>query len=321
MQDHDTHYKALFSHKEMVRDLLQGFAQGEWLKQADLNSLEQVNNDFVSEHYKPMQRHEDMIWRLKIGEHWVYLYMMLEFPSQPDRWMALRMLSYAALLWERLVKLNELAPNNLLPPILPIVLYNGEKPWDAPLELYQLYFPAPQELQQYQPRMRYWLLEERMLIEQAECIGVRNLAAAIFRLEFSSEPSDVRNVLLELNSWMQKGSSASLRRSMLRFAWKWFNRHAPGYDFDDLGHPDGDLTMLAERFEQWKTNIHQSGLHEGLQKGLQKGQAHSLCLLMEARFGSLSLEHRQRIEQADDQTLNIWMIRVLNAQTAEEVLL
>ena len=260
-----------------------------------------------------MQRHEDMIWRLKIGE--------------------------------RLVKLDELAPDNLLPPILPIVLYNGEKPWEVPLELHQLYFPAPQELQQYQPRMRYWLLEERALLDQAQSIGIKNLVAAIFRLEFSSEPDDVRNILLELNSWMHQGSSPNLRYSMFRFACKWFRRHAPGYDFDDLQNPNGDLTMLAQRIEQWKTDIHQhgllegrqeglqegiekgiqegiqKGLQEGIEKGLQKGQAHSLCLLMQARFGSLSSEHRQRIEQADDQTLNMWMIRILNAQTPEEVLL
>ena len=34
---HDTGYKLLFSHPEMVRDLLTGFFGGAWLEQADRN--------------------------------------------------------------------------------------------------------------------------------------------------------------------------------------------------------------------------------------------------------------------------------------------
>jgi predicted transposase YdaD len=103
---HDTGYKQLFSHPEMVRDLLTGYVPGPWLKQADFSSLERVNASYVSESER--QRHDDMVWRLKVGERWVWVYLMLEFQSESDPWMALRMMVYVGLLSQHLVKEGEL---------------------------------------------------------------------------------------------------------------------------------------------------------------------------------------------------------------------
>ena len=44
---HDTGYKLLFSHPEMVRDLLIGYMPGEWLKEGDFTSLNRVNGSYV----------------------------------------------------------------------------------------------------------------------------------------------------------------------------------------------------------------------------------------------------------------------------------
>lgn len=46
---HDTGYKLLFAHPEMVRDLLTGYMPGPWLAQADFSTLERVNARYVSD--------------------------------------------------------------------------------------------------------------------------------------------------------------------------------------------------------------------------------------------------------------------------------
>ena len=66
---HDNDYKMLFSHPEMVRDLLLGFVPGDWGQHARFETLERVNASYVSETDK--QRHDDMVWRLKVGPRWV----------------------------------------------------------------------------------------------------------------------------------------------------------------------------------------------------------------------------------------------------------
>jgi hypothetical protein len=45
--DHDTGYKLLFSHPEMVRDLLVGYVSGEWINEADFTTLEYINASAV----------------------------------------------------------------------------------------------------------------------------------------------------------------------------------------------------------------------------------------------------------------------------------
>ncbi len=45
--DHDTGYKLLFAHPEMVRDLLIGYVSGEWIAEADFTTLEHINASAV----------------------------------------------------------------------------------------------------------------------------------------------------------------------------------------------------------------------------------------------------------------------------------
>ena len=49
MPDHDNSYKLLFSHQEMVRDLLVGFVQEPWLAEIDFSTLEKVNGSYVTD--------------------------------------------------------------------------------------------------------------------------------------------------------------------------------------------------------------------------------------------------------------------------------
>ncbi|MCP4662867.1 MAG: Rpn family recombination-promoting nuclease/putative transposase, partial [bacterium] len=60
---HDASYKRFFSSPVMVRELLEGFIAGEWLKRLDLRSLEPVPKSFVS--HTSRQRHSDVIWRVR----------------------------------------------------------------------------------------------------------------------------------------------------------------------------------------------------------------------------------------------------------------
>ncbi|MDR1463056.1 MAG: Rpn family recombination-promoting nuclease/putative transposase [Azoarcus sp.] len=122
MPDHDSDYKQLFSHPRMVQELLRDWVPGPWTD-ADFSTLEHVNGSYVSETQK--QRHDDRGWRLRMKDRWLWIYLILEFQSESDPWMALRMLVYVGLLAQDLSKRKEDLSEGKLPPILPLVLYNG----------------------------------------------------------------------------------------------------------------------------------------------------------------------------------------------------
>ena len=66
MGDHDHSYKLLFSHPEMVRDLLTGFVREDWVAGLDFDTLEKMSGSYVSDDLR--EREDDVIWRIRFGD-------------------------------------------------------------------------------------------------------------------------------------------------------------------------------------------------------------------------------------------------------------
>ncbi|MCG5525885.1 Rpn family recombination-promoting nuclease/putative transposase [Ectothiorhodospira haloalkaliphila] len=112
MTHHDNSYKLLFSHPRMVRDLLTGFVKEAWVEQLDFTSLEKVSGSYVTDELR--DREDDIIWRIRWGKDWLYVYLLLEFQSSVDRFMAVRIMSYVGLLYQDLIRQNKLTPSGKL---------------------------------------------------------------------------------------------------------------------------------------------------------------------------------------------------------------
>jgi len=80
MADYDNSYKLLFSHREMVEDLLRGFVRESWVDQLDFATLEKASGSYVSDDLR--DREDDVIWRVRFGDDWIYVYILLEFQFQ-----------------------------------------------------------------------------------------------------------------------------------------------------------------------------------------------------------------------------------------------
>lgn len=328
MADHDQSYKLLFSHPEMVADLIRGFVREPWVESIDFATLERVGGSYVSEDLR--ERRDDMVWRASWGAGQLYVYLLLEFQSEPDRWMALRLLVYVGLLLQDLAKELDLEPADRLPPVLPLVLYNGTRPWNAAQSIEQLLAPVP-GLERYQPRFEYLLVDEGSYTTE-ELASLRNLAAALFRLEQSRGPEEVEEVVSALAEWLSEESQQPLRRHFLT----WLSRVLlPGKlrgaavpHVDDLGE---FRTMLEERVQDWAGEWERHGIEKGIEKGIQKGiekgiekgrrqgEVHLLLRQIERRFGPPSQEVRDRVEAADEERVLEMGERLLTARQLEDL--
>ncbi|MDP2367432.1 Rpn family recombination-promoting nuclease/putative transposase [Rhodoferax sp.] len=175
MTAHDNSYKLLFSHPEMVRDLLEGFVHEPWVAELDFSTLEIVSGSYVAEDLR--DRQDDVVWRLRFKDDWLYLYILLEFQSTVDAHMAVRMLTYLGLLYQDLIKQKQFTPRGKLPPILPIVLYNGKPRWQAAQNISDLIDVPPNKLHDYTPQLKYLLLDEGA-VDESGPLALRNLSAA-----------------------------------------------------------------------------------------------------------------------------------------------
>ncbi len=172
--EHDSGYKALFSAPEMVRDLIMGFVPDDWLHTLDYRTLERVESSYITEDFRG--RADDIVWRVKVGEDWVYLYILIEFQSSVDKYMALRMMVYQGLLYQDLIKQGAVLPDGRLPPVLPIVLYNGSQRWTAETDVSELIPPVPGLIERFKLKAKYLLIDENAYTE-SELASLQNLGA------------------------------------------------------------------------------------------------------------------------------------------------
>ena len=321
MAEHDSGYKLLFSHAQMVEDLLKGFVKEEWVEKLDYSTLEKVNGSYVSDDLR--QRADDIVWRVRWGDDWLYVYLLIEFQSTVDPWMAVRIMTYLGLLYQDLIKGKQLTTGGKLPPVLPVVLYNGNHKWTAAPDIGQLVVDVPGGLSRYRPQLQYLLLAERDYSD-VELGELKNLVAALFRLENSHDPESLLEVVTTLLVWLGSESQESLRRAFT----VWFGRVLFPIHFNIENQPAVESlyevkTMLAERVEEWKKNYREEGLQEGRQKGLQEGlQKGALQLLirqLEKKFGILPADVVAQLDCADEKQIIFWSERILTADSLSDI--
>jgi predicted transposase YdaD len=306
--EHDAGYKHLFSFPQLVTDLLRGFVPEAWVADLDFNSLEPVKASYVSDDLRT--REDDLVWRLRLRDEWVYVYILLEFQASVDAYMAVRILTYVGLLYQDLIRHRELTADRRLPPVVPLVLYNGLQRWRAPVEVAELVWAGPKGLEAYRPQLRYLLIDEGAL-DVTALPAMRNLVAALFRLEQSREPEDVRQVVVLLKEWLAAPEQAALRRAFV----VWLRRvllpaRLPGVALPDVNDLQEVDRMLAERVIEWTTEWKRQGLEEGrregLQQGLQQGLRHGLLqavlTIVQERLGVLPASAQEALEREEDLT-------------------
>jgi predicted transposase/invertase (TIGR01784 family) len=315
--DHDNGYKALFSHPEMVADLIRGFVHEDWVGGLDFSTLEKVEGSFVT---RGLQRREsDVVWRvLWGGDRWLYVYLLLEFQSTVDPFMALRVMVYVGLLYQQLIQQRQLSEPGRLPPVLPLVLYNGDASWSAARDIAELIEEVPGGLTLYRPQLRYCLLDEQR-IAAGEIEPLRNLAAALFRLEKSRQPNEIGEVVTALIEWLRAPEQSELRRTFTTWLVQvLLPARMPGTPIPEVKELEEVKSMLAERVKEWTREWKQSGLEEGREQGLEEGREKGreegrhkereealtklravLLRELESRFGPLPADVRQWVSSLD----------------------
>jgi predicted transposase/invertase (TIGR01784 family) len=273
---HDQSYKRLFSHPKMVEDLLRGFVHEAWVEQLDFATLEVFKDSFVSDNL--IERSDDIIWRLRWGDKWLYVYLLLEFQSTIDNFMAVRIMVYIGLLYQYLIDTQKMKAKDKLPPVLPLVLYNGNNRWGAAQDISELIAEVPGGLEQYRPQLRYFLIDEGKY-ENIELEPWHNLVAAIIRLENTRTEDDekaiaeaISSVLELLVDWLKEPDMSQLRRDIVT----WLKRvllpkNVPNIEIPEVIELQEMKTMLSENMQNWYQRAEAKGEARGMALGKAQG--------------------------------------------------
>ena len=279
---HDSSFKLWFDHAEMVRDLLRGFVPEDVVEAFDFDTLEQLPAEYIGDDLR--QSRGDMVWRVRFrGEatgEWLYLLVLLEFQSTVDRHMAARVLAYTAQTFIKLIRNEALPADGRLPPVLPVVIYNGRTRWSAPEEMGEAIAAVGGGLAPFQPRQRYLLLDQHAM--RVDDLPPGNVVSAQIELEQGSV-SAMAPVLRKLGELLNEPRHGSLRQAFAEWVRRVVERSRlaasqPGL-VDTLRalEETGDLkamgSLLAERIDEYADERLAEGLAQGKAEGLDQERA------------------------------------------------
>ena len=266
----DPIYKRLYAFARMVEDLLRSLFSDAELG-ADYDTLEKLPTEYVGDALQ--QRRGDTAWRLRAraaGGGWLHVLVMLEFQSSADSAMALRVLEYTALLYGELLR-GGVVPGEL-PPVLPVVLYNGDPPWRPATEMRELIAAPPPVLAPYQPSQRHVVLDQRRA--RAEDFKLRGLTWEVAQLEQSRAAEGLPRAARRLAALLGGAGQGELRRTFAHWLWA-LDRGLD--DGDPARQPPEDLDLedmavsLEDRVREWRKPYIQQGREEGIKMGREQG--------------------------------------------------
>jgi len=238
-----------------------------WVKDLDYDTLERLDKSFVTEEF--INRESDIIYKINFKGEEIFIYLLIEFQSSVDRFMALRILRYITEFYDYLVYSKKFKK---LPPVFPVLLYNGEKKWKAPVEFSNLVDKTIPDV--YIPTFRYYKIAENEFSKE-DLLGIKNILSAVFYLE-NSDISEISGEIKNIIKLIEKE-----RPEEIRLFRKWIKNFFYGNDeiSDEIQNGIKEIeevkdmlsTSLKKRDKMQFRQGHQEGLEKGIQEGIQKG--------------------------------------------------
>lgn len=293
---HDSGYKKLFSNRVIFRQLIETFVHEPWVGEIDFEKAETLDKSFISDHYKETE--SDLIYKVTFRGRDVYLFVLLEFQSTVDPFMALRVLNYVVNFYMDYVQSQENAQT--LPPVFPVVLYNGDRPWTAPVKFSDLLDDADL-LGRYAPRFEYLKLAEREYPKET-LIDIHNIVSTLFLAEAHYE----RELILEqcVNVFQHEED-----RQAVSLLLNWFRQltahgRIDAADYSELEHVYQNVeevrSMLVTALEREREQFRKEGRAEGRGEGLLQGAQQALKAVLESKFGDAGTRLSQEIFDIHD---------------------
>ncbi len=147
---HDSFFRSMLSKRENAVDFLKNYLPEKIIRLIDLKHLKIIKDTFVE---KELQNYfSDLLYKTKIKRSDIYLYILFEHKSYPDKLVAFQLLKYIVKIWEMEIKNSKKLKK--LPPIIPYLFYHGKKKWNIGLNLIDI-VNHEKEIINYLPDFEY----------------------------------------------------------------------------------------------------------------------------------------------------------------------
>ena len=315
-QPHDALFRYTFSQRENAVSLLRAVLPPELAAAVDWRTLRIEKGSFVDDALRG--RHSDLVLaaRLRDTSASVYFYTLLEHQRDVESLMVLRMGIYMMRLWEQIVR--DAPARKDLPVIFPVLVHHSNTGWTAATAFQDL-IPVEASLRPvlspYIPHFQVRLVD---LSEGHASHIVDEVLTPLARVALwcMSVAGDDERLARELHL-MREALEEIVRAPNGYAALEALMRYIAATHKRFGAKKVGKLIATAGGSRTKEASM--TFIDEIERRGERKAQVRILLQQMSARFGSVPPEVSARIQSAKRSILDQWALRVLTANTPEEV--
>jgi predicted transposase/invertase (TIGR01784 family) len=201
----------------------------------------------------------DLIYRVKLRKHDLYIVILLEFKSTPSRFVVLQILGYVVDFWRHLVETNKKLKK--LPPVFPVMLYNGKKHWTSPVNISEL-VDGNELLGKYAVHFGYFPIIESNFAKE-ELLRIENIVSTLFLAETQYDLELLTSQLIRLFEEAADKQAVSLFMNWLKQLTLHEKIEESDYHiFEKIYTDKTEVNMLIESIRKEKKQLRNEGIKE-----------------------------------------------------------
>jgi hypothetical protein len=151
-----------------------------------------------------------------------------------------------------------------------------------------------------------------------ELAPLKNLVAAIFRLENSPSPEKMKEIVIALMEWLNFPEQQHLVRAFI----VWFRRVLCPDASDEIPRIENlqeAKTMLVENVAKWADEIRRESTKKAKKEGKKEGKVNLLTKQLKLKFGSFPSKYHTMIQTASLTTIEGWAEKILTANAIKDI--
>ena len=203
--------------------------------------------------------------------------------------MPLRFLNYTSLLYQRLYRdRTTWSKGDRADPVLHMVVYNGDKRWDAPLTLAGLVQRTERD-GPAQLAASYDVVD--LVAVKADDLPRANLLRWVAEVEQGAQTGALPERVRKLGEWLAEAGEPGLTKSF--DLWLGVLGRKWGVELPSIREYEEVSAVLLEKIDRWEAEILERGIEQGIERGIEQGierQRALLHRLAEHRFGPAAAE-------------------------------
>src|SRR6056297_2003178 len=129
---YDALFRRLFENPQVSADFARHYLPAQYQGKIDFESAAIDRDSYMDDVLR--RNYTDLLYRFnkREGEGPLYLYLLYDHKSSPDKWVSIQLLRYIMLIYAS--ELNENPKVKILPEVVPVVFYHGKQEWKYPLQ-------------------------------------------------------------------------------------------------------------------------------------------------------------------------------------------